>query len=366
MRPIPQLQILRALAALVVVVFHIQGELRHRGLGDPFPDLTVGAFGVDLFFVISGFIMVYASSPLFGAAGARLNFMSKRLARIAPLYWGFTTVFALIAVVLARLPGHPAASPAHILASYLFVPAARPEDGAIFPTYSLGWTLNYEMFFYLCFAAAVGFRRAIAVPLISAALILLVVAGSLATLPWPLAYWSNTLTLEFVFGMLVAVFTLAGRRIPARIGLLLVAGAVAAVAIYVPYIDSLSSLRGLAWGLPAAAVVAAALGLEVGATSLPMRLMVRLGDASYSLYLVHSAFFIAAFALLSRLVDPHGLPAIAYALFLLAGSIICAVLLYRLFERPVTRRLHGLIGKPHQWRRRAAEGTADLLPSSNV
>ena len=366
MRPIPQLQVLRALAALVVVVFHIQGELRHRGLGDPFPDLTVGAFGVDLFFVISGFIMVYASAPLFGVAGARLNFMLKRIARIAPLYWAFTTVFALIALVLARLPGHPAASPAHILASYLFIPAARPEDGAIFPTYSLGWTLNYEMFFYLCFAAALGVRRAVAVPLVSAALILLVAAGSLATLPWPLAYWSNTLSLEFVFGMLIAVFTLAGRRVPARFGLLLVAGAVAAVVIYVPYIDSLSSLRGLAWGLPAAAVVAAALGLEVAATSLPMRLMVRLGDASYSLYLVHSAFFIAAFALLSRVIDPHGLPAIAYAVFLLAGSLVSAVLLYRLFERPVTRRLHRLVGKPGRPRRVEREAAADLLQGSNV
>ncbi len=366
MRPIPQLQILRALAALVVVLFHIQGELRHRGLSDPFPDLTIGAFGVDLFFVISGFIMVYASAPLFGVAGARHNFILKRIARIAPLYWVFTTVFALIALVLARIPSHPAASPAHILASYLFIPAARPEDGAIFPTYSLGWTLNYEMFFYVCFATALGFRRAVAVPLVSAALILLVVAGSLASLPWPLAYWSNTLTLEFVFGMLIAVLTLAGRRLPARFGLLFVAGAVAAVVIYVPYIDSLSSLRGLAWGLPAAAIVAAALGLEVGMTSLPMRLMVRLGDASYSLYLVHSAFFIAAFALISRVVDPHALPTIAYALFLLAGSLISAVLLYRLFERPVTRRLHRFVGKPGRPRHVEREAAPDLLQGSNV
>ena len=345
-RPIAQLQIVRAVAALVVVLFHTQGELRHRGFADPFPDLTVGAFGVDLFFVVSGFIMVFASDRLFGRGRQALPFLARRLARIAPLYWAFTAIFAAIALVPGHLPGYPQASAAHIVASFLFLPALRPEDGAYFPVYSLGWTLNYEMFFYVCFAAALGLRRGWAVAAVTAGIGGLVLAGRVLALPWPLLVWANPISLEFVFGLWIALAFLDGRRLPPRLGIPLLAVALTALALYAPRIDSLGDWRGLAWGIPAAIVVAVALSRPLGSGGPVARAAVRLGDASYSLYLVHSALFIAVYAGLSRLFDPHRLPPVAYAGLLVVGSIAVALALFRLFEVPVTRALQRRLGRP--------------------
>ena len=179
-------------------MFHTQGGVYDiAACSIPSRIWTIGAFGVDLFFVVSGFIMVYASERLFGRRGVALPFMARRLARIAPLYWVFTAAFAGIAFWFGHLPGHPQASIAHITASFLFLPALRPEDGAYFPVYSLGWTLNYEMFFYLCFAATLALKRREAVATLSVILIVLVAVGRLYVLPWPLFYWANPIVLEF-------------------------------------------------------------------------------------------------------------------------------------------------------------------------
>ena len=92
------IQMLRAVAALAVLFYHITLEFRVRlGLGDVVPLFHIGSAGVDLFFVISGFIMVHASEKLFGRREGPLIFIQRRLARIVPLYWATS-----IGVLLAR------------------------------------------------------------------------------------------------------------------------------------------------------------------------------------------------------------------------------------------------------------------------
>ena len=361
-RPIPQIQVVRAVAALIVVCFHAQGELNHRGFPDPFPDLTAGAFGVDLFFVVSGFIMVLASDKLFRRPSATVPFLARRVARVAPLYWLFTAAFAAIAVMLGHLPGHPKASLAHISASFLFLPAPRPDDGALFPVYALGWTLNYEMFFYACFAVALRLRRRAAVVAVSAGILGVVALGRVATLPLPFSYWADPISLEFVFGLWIASAHLAGWRVPWRAGLVLSAVAVGAVLFYAPHVDNLAAWRGLAWGLPAAAIVASALGADLRGGA--ARAVVRIGDASYSLYLVHSALFIAVFAGLARVMDVHLIPPAAYAILLVGGSVVAALALFRLFEVPVTRGLNKAIARRIAPRTSVLADLGPGLPSS--
>ncbi len=172
MGQIASIQILRALAALMVVFSHVQADSFDTAnrAGQHFAGfhmLPLNA-GVDLFFVISGFIMVYASRRLFGTPRAGAQFMARRIARIVPLYW-LATSLALILLGYEAARGKGAFPGVwEILASFGFIPFARPQDGLVQPVTGVGWTLNYEMFFYAVFALFVGLARTRAVPAVAA------------------------------------------------------------------------------------------------------------------------------------------------------------------------------------------------------
>jgi exopolysaccharide production protein ExoZ len=337
------IQILRAVAALGVLTHHTAHEVAAQtGRAIPFNELVVGAAGVDLFFVISGFVMVYASDPLFGRAGAPRVFFLRRLARIAPLYWATTAILLVYVYAMYRLFPPPYISTEGVIASFLFLPYPLP-NGLMGPVHALGWTLNYEMFFYAVFAAALRLPRRGAVCAIVALFAALVAIGRLVALPQPLAFWCDPLILEFCFGMLVALAYREGVRVhrAASIALLLAAlaayGAIAAFGLSVPW-------RPLAWGLPGAALVAAlALARDAPAPGPAARAFGYLGDASYSLYLVHVLVFPIVRRLLSPWFDLPLMPWV-YALALVAASIVAAILSYRAFEQPITRALQKRIG----------------------
>src|SRR5438093_4622260 len=101
--PLVSIQVLRAVAALAIIVAHFWGAFEAFGHPNPWPNFILGAAGVDLFFVISGFIMVYSSERMFGQPTAPAQFFFRRLARIVPLYWAVTTAWVLW--VLALLNG---------------------------------------------------------------------------------------------------------------------------------------------------------------------------------------------------------------------------------------------------------------------
>src|SRR5262249_11870730 len=145
------------------------------GVGwNPFPHLSIGNAGVDLFFVISGFVMVHASSDLFGRPELRREFMWRRIIRIVPLYWivsGVLLVHALIRysdLAAADLP------PRVLIGSFFFIPTMRPS-GDILPLLGVGWTLNYEMAFYLLLACSLALPKRVTVGATAAAIIAAVV-----------------------------------------------------------------------------------------------------------------------------------------------------------------------------------------------
>ncbi len=155
MSQIGSIQALRAGAALVVTFGHLEHEAATlpaavaSGFAPVLLDLT-GA-GVDLFFIISGFVMVHASRDLFGRSGAAPLFLARRLARIVPLYWMVTTLF-LLTMLAAHVLSSAVPTAGEVVQSYLFVPYSPRVGGPMQPVYKLGWTLNYEMFFYLVFS----------------------------------------------------------------------------------------------------------------------------------------------------------------------------------------------------------------------
>src|SRR5262249_32463856 len=142
------------------------------------PRFMLGAAGVDLFFVISGFVMVYASEPLYEKLGAPRVFFLRRLARIVPSYWA-TTIFLLAYGMIARVDLATSWDAAEwIVASFLFIPCPRP-NGVMLPYHYVGWTLNYEMFFYVVFAGAILLPRRRAVLTITMLFVALCITGRL-------------------------------------------------------------------------------------------------------------------------------------------------------------------------------------------
>ncbi len=262
MQQIGAIQSLRAIAALMVVIHHLAHELgKLPGAEAVAAGLRAAApwmAGVDIFFVISGFIMVHASASLFGRPGAASLFLKRRLIRIVPLYWLMTIVVAAIAFAAPAMVTDGAPGLEAILASLLFWPHARP-DGSVQPVLSLGWTLNYEMLFYALFAAALALGRgARATVLVTTGLLaLLLAAGALAgALPW--TFWGRPIVLEFALGMGVGLMRAAGWTLSGTMRVALLAGGAGALAAAPAVADQSGFLAVAAHGLPGLAMVAAA------------------------------------------------------------------------------------------------------------
>jgi exopolysaccharide production protein ExoZ len=356
------IQILRACAALMVAALHIQHEaatLAARG-GQSFTASQALPWlaGVDIFFVVSGFIMVHASASLFGRSyqGSRL-FMARRLARIVPIYWLAMSLYLAVVLLAPGMLNNSLPSVGAIISDYLFWPTLR-ANGLVQPFYSLGWTLNYEMFFYLLFAVSLVLPRRAAVAGVALVLVALVAGvaaleASGAKVPVAVSFWSRPIILEFVLGMMVGLARAEGVRLSSFVRFVL-----AIVGIGVLFADvggnmGQTSLQAvLGYGLPAACLVAAAgLGKPEPAASLlasnaPSILrhglslqnkpLVALGDASYALYLLHPFAARGARVLLEKaglmpLFGPWGFITLALAL-----AMVAAIAMHRLFEVPVT------------------------------
>src|SRR3954463_12772971 len=137
------IQYLRGIAASLVVLHHAMSP---TSLMPIVPTLRIGEFGVDLFFVISGYIMWVTTE---NRPTRPLKFWGARIWRVVPLYWIFTTLYILL--VRPGLLSGESLDPLYIAKSYLFVPVMDPVINEIKPVYTLGWTLHYEMYFYFVF-----------------------------------------------------------------------------------------------------------------------------------------------------------------------------------------------------------------------
>jgi exopolysaccharide production protein ExoZ len=350
-RMIVPIQVLRAVAAIVVVVGHFQGFTASPKTDFWVPYVKLATAGVDLFFIISGFVMVYASEPMFGRVDGPLNFFARRAIRIIPLYWLATSVYLLIAAALPSLVDADY-SAQFIASSYLFIPVARP-GGAMNPVVGQGWSLNYEMLFYVVFAVAIFGSRRTAVAAASLVLLCLVVAGQILAPSSPvLATWTNSIVLEFIFGILLGLAYREGLRLPQWLsGMLIVAGValfyVNMCILEIPgtLANGLAVSQAFAYGIPAVLIVAGATFGNFSLGGVGWRMFAVAGDASYALYLFH-AFPVRAMIFLFQRV---GVNVDTYRFSCLAAtvgvSLAFAVMIYYLFERPVTQALRSAIGK---------------------
>ena len=336
-------QVLRGLAAMLVVLFHaaILADERFGTRGGHIfgPFFRAGAGGVDIFFPISGFVMVISTVGLLGEPRAWRTFLERRLIRIVPLYWIATTLKLLIVLLVPAVVLHSAISPGYVVSSYFFIFAANPT-GEVEPLVPVAWTLIFEMFFYVCFALTILFRvsqmRTLAI-----VMGLVAIAGFFSTPQWPAALRViDPIVLEFVAGMLIARWTLAGRKLPP-----VTAGALAALALLALFATDLGRdpglqrIRFLLWGLPGFALLAAAVSLEPWIAARNWRLPRLIGDASYAIY-ISQGFTLPVVAIALGWIGLRG--PLGAAVALITASAACAavgVMIYRGIERPITRAL---------------------------
>ncbi|HNY65465.1 MAG TPA: acyltransferase [Deltaproteobacteria bacterium] len=320
---IRSIQSLRAVAALCVVLLTSGGWFAHEYPGAYANPFAYGNGGVDLFFIISGFIMLHSihAAP---AMGARL-FMARRIVRIVPLYWVATTFFLALALLFPSMFRQYVFEPWHALRSYLFV----PQDSL--PVIRTGWTLVYEMYFYVLLTAflAAGLRARLY--WVAAFLS----ASSLVGLIWPeyLVYpvfnlLASELLLEFVMGMLL----FSAFRRGFRVGVPAAAGLVAAGMFLFPVLDG--STRLLSLGIPMALIFSGVVLCR--REMLNFRALHVLGDASYSLYLIQVLAVPACGKVVRMLpIDTYAL-AIPLTAFYLAAAVAAALVLHFTLERPLT------------------------------
>jgi peptidoglycan/LPS O-acetylase OafA/YrhL len=348
------IQCLRAIAALMVVFAHARADAALQaarlGVGFP-PDAALPwVAGVDLFFVTSGFIMVHASRDLFGAPGAGRVFLTRRLIRIAPLYW-LVTVISLVVLLFAARAGRAAFPPVReILGSFAFVPYQSGERHELRPIAGQGWTLNYEMFFYVLFALFIRLPRHAAIVGVALMLALLVALGEgFRPQSAALSFWCDPIVLEFALGMGIAWGWAHGFRFSRVVAALLGVAAVVWLALDLDQIRAVpldaaepnGFWRVVGCGAPMALLFAAAVCVvpPFSATSRVGARAAEIGDASYALYLFHPlSIILARKAYLAANLDAAlGLWPLVVAD--VAAALAVALAIHRFVENPMTRGL---------------------------
>lgn len=330
------IQVLRAVAALLVVLYHALNMWGERvNAAAPGVNWENGASGVDIFFVISGFVMVVSSRRLVNQAGAWLTFIRHRIVRIVPLYWLLTTAKIAAVILLPALVVGTHLDLTVVTRSYLLLPVVD-SAGHFRPVIPVGWTLTYEFLFYLLFAAALLLR-------VDVLCVVVPGLGLIATLAlfradiWP--DWTilfHTIVIEFIFGVMLGKATLRGFRFPFVIAAGLAVGGILAILSLPPGPEN---LRVLTWGFPALAIVAGAVSLEpLAAHALP-RWSLALGDASYSIYLSHGFVLPAFMLVMGRLVPPGLAAEVLTVAVCISLSSIAGWVIFIAVERPMLRAL---------------------------
>lgn len=333
------IQALRYIAAILVVISHTTQafNIHITKLG---PDIYwhTGTVGVDIFFVISGFVMYTSSEALPDGRHSSLTFLIKRLIRIVPLYWIALLVKLAIIMVAPLAAVGNTIDFKHLMASFFFVPWVSPRGDTV-PFVPVGWTLNLEMMFYAFCAASIlmGGRRLLTIFTLLAAIYL----ASKVDHNTLFTFWGNPIILEFGFGLLLGRHRKSIQQIPNWLGLCSIATGCLAIFWFMPH---LSFSRPIEWGIPSLLIVMGTISIEKLIVKFKyIGTLENMGAASYSIYLLHTMAIPAISQLFSRLhMDSEAL----LILVAIGSSAVIGILSYKLLESPLSTYLNKAV-KPH-------------------
>jgi exopolysaccharide production protein ExoZ len=294
---------LRALAAIMVATFHIFGSVKFMSADLDSVRWMQG--GVDIFFVISGFVMVQSTS---GRAISPKTFIMQRVKRVVPLYWIAT------AIMMMQISGQWDLK----LKSLLFIPAMNPKINMVQPILEPGWTLNYEMFFYAIFACSLLLKESYRFVAVASVFLLFLMIGYFANGGVLLEFYFRPIIIEFLMGMAIAKFRIRLPTIALPIGFAIM------ILLQSVAIDRVYSL-----GIPAMIIISSALSAERHLPS--WKFADFLGSASYSIYLFH----LLALGAVAEAWPYIGLGKEIFVITALAFMVLFGCVMYRAVEQPI-------------------------------
>jgi exopolysaccharide production protein ExoZ len=293
---------------------------------------TFGSFGVDLFFVLSGFVIAMASEKNVGA----IQFAINRITRVVPLYWLMTTILLMVVILRPELFNSTTASIPNYLKSIFFIPYFR-ENGQLQPMLGVGWTLNYEMIFYAMATVSLSASPTRFYCVTCVLVTLMSGMGCLLLDGTPYAdFLRSNLLFEFMLGM--AAFKLKDsaylRKVPVWL-----------IAIVIPLLYAIMALfeiRGLGnrfieFGIPSFLIVLLAIQLEPlfpRLNSVVAGVLIHIGDASYATYLSHTFVVESIKRFLPRLTNGLTIESPIGVAIAISFSIVAGGLIYILLDKP--------------------------------
>lgn len=306
---------------MMVIMYHITQKLYVNG--DIKWNFEIGSAGVDIFFIISGFIIYYSSVKEFSAN----EFMKKRVLRIYPLYWIVTLVTLLISYIKPGMINQHVDVPISMWNSFTLFPV--PDTS---PILIVAWTLSFEMFFYVIYYMAIKLK-------VNRILFSSIMLGALVIIgrKFNIPFISNPISIEFIYGMVIAYLVLTKNT-----KAVMVIAALALILSATPLVWH-SEVRNLYYGVPALALFCVFLLLEkkVRQEGGLIKLAQIIGDSSYSIYLTH-LYSLGLIFMLIKSSASLWLLIVSSFIF----SVFVGILCYKFLEIKMIKSLKFLVRKP--------------------
>lgn len=341
------IQTLRGLAVLGVVLFHMLSiEEKYSGGDFVLPNfLQLGQIGVDLFFVISGFVMVMITRERFSIKGETMRFLWGRGARIYPVYWIY---FILVTAVFLAKPSWVNASQGHqldLVKSFFLLPSNQ------LPIVMVAWSLIHELWFYLIFALLLNFNKRLLLPALMLWAII-VIFGNLILKTSDLSAYTkiafHPYTLEFIIGAIVAIFVYSKYSVKVTQKTIIAILVAVPVGLVIAHKNNVVTDTGLirffTFGILFGFLVLSFAMLEIRKNIYFPKSLVFIGDISYTVYLSH-ILILSAIGRLWIMTGPNSTK--PYDNFLVLLIMLIVVFLYgwlgyKYTEQPMLSLSHRL------------------------
>lgn len=339
------IQVLRGVASLIVVLFHASvnsQEILNKEFCSGF--FLFGYSGVDIFFVLSGFIITYTSVRWLGYKNQLMPFLKRRFIRIFPSYWIIISVFLILQFLLPSFyKTHYDYNLSNFFSTWFLIPGHTMVNG-------VSWTLSYELFFYLLFSLAFMIpNKRLAFCLFGLYVLMIIVLpifGNDAekSNEWLKLLW-HPMNIEFFMGVMAALLI---PRFPQKLSLpFMIAGSLLflTAGIFTDhkyYLSNTAFDRIVFFGVPSFLIIIGLVKYELNTKLNIHNILLSLGGASYSLYLLHLPLLAAGIKMIARVNIQNN--AILQLLLLIIVVIICygSILFYKWIERPLINKLNGL------------------------